>query len=137
VDGRDVDFAGIIEDKLRQTTKQCQAVTELENTDPKFKEIKTLVQSYSPPDSTPIKVMHLWTMDNWAVAELEFERLLPAVVAIKNVDTKATIVENAIWSGLTKPWQSGPFIRAYLAKQSREIPRNLLDCFELQTLSFR
>jgi hypothetical protein len=137
VDGRDVDFVGNIKDKWRIATTTCSTVVQLEHDDPKLKIIKAAIQSYSPPDSIPIKVIYVWTFRTWAVAEVEFENLLPAVVAVKNIDTGATVVEDAIWSGVTSPWKSGPFVREYLGKKSHELPKTLLNCFELQTVSFR
>ena len=137
VDGRDVDFVGVIKDKWRITTNTCKTVTELESEDPKLRMIKAAIQSFSPPDSIPIKVIHVWTSGTWGVAEVEFENLLPAVVTVKNLDTNATLVNDAIWSGMTSPWKSGPFIRAYLGQKSKDIPEALLSCFELQTASFK
>ena len=137
VDGRDVDVVGILKDKWRASTKRCPAVAELDSTDPQFKTIKTLVQSYSPPDSVAIRKIYVWRSGSWAVAEVEFAKLLPAVVTIKDIDTNAAIVEDAIWSGMTKPWKAGPFIRAYIANKSNELPETLLQCFELQTMSFQ
>ena len=137
VDGRDVDFVGIIKNEWRMATNTCKTVTELKSEDQKLTMIKTAIQSYSPPDSIPIKVIYVWTSGTWAVAEVEFENLLPAVVAVKNLDTSATVVGDAIWSGMTAPWKSGPFIRAYLGQKAKDMPAELLKCFELQTSSFR
>lgn len=136
VDGRDVDFVGIIQEQWRKTSSSCSSVIELESSDPRHKEIKVLVQSYSPPDSIQLTAIHVWTSGTWAVAEVEFEKLLPAVVTIKNIDKDPAVVEDAIWSGFTKPWVAGPFIRSYLGKSKGQAPRVLLDCFELQTKSF-
>ena len=137
VDGRDVDFIGISKDKWRMATHTCTTVKQLDSEDPKLKMVKTAIQSYSPPDSIPIKVIYVWTSGTWAIAEVEFEKLLPAVVAVKNLDTRAIVVEDAIWSGLTAPWKSGPFIRSYLEQKSKETPEALINCFELQTGSFK
>jgi hypothetical protein len=137
VDGRDVDFIGIIKDKWRVTTNTCKTVKMLQSDDPKLKTVKTAIQSYSPPDSIPIKIIYVWTSGTWAVAEVEFEKLLPAVVPVKDIDTSATLVGDAIWSGQTVPWKSGPFIRAYLGEKSSGTPKDLLNCFELQTDSFK
>jgi hypothetical protein len=137
VDGRDVDFIGIMKDKWRMMTYSCKTVKQLANEDPKLRMVKTAIQSYSPPDSMHIKVIYVWTSGTWAVAEVEFEKLLPAVVPVKNIDTTATVVGGAIWSGLTVPWKSGPFIRAYLGEKSSDTPEDLLNCFELQTDSFK
>jgi hypothetical protein len=137
VDGRDVDFIGIMKDKWRMTTNTCKKVKQLANEDPKLKIVKTAIQSYSPPDSMHIKVIYVWTSGTWAIAEVEFEKLLPAVVPVKDIDTSATVVGDAIWSGQTVPWKSGPFIRAYLGQKSSDTPEDLLNCFELQTDSFK
>ena len=118
-------------------TNTCKTVTELKSEDQKLAMIKTVIQSYSPPDSISIKIIYVWTSGTWAVAEVEFENLLPAVVVVKNLDTSATLVGDAIWSGMTAPWKSGPFIRAYLGQKARDMPAELLNCFELQTSSFR
>lgn len=137
VDGRDVDVVGMLKDKWRVSTKRCQAVAELDSTDPQFNTIKTLVQSYSPPDSAAIRTMYVWRSGSWAIAEVEFEKLLPAVVTIKDIDTNAAIVGDAIWSGMTLPWKASPFIRAYIRNKSNDLPETLLQCFELQTVSFK
>ncbi len=137
VDGRDVDFIGIMRDKWRMTTKTCKTVKQLTSEDQKLRMVKLAIQSYSPPDSTHIKNIYVWTSGTWAVAEVEFEKLLPAVVPVKNIDTSATLVGDAIWSGQTVPWKSGPFIRAYLGEKSSDTPKDLLNCFELQTDSFK
>jgi hypothetical protein len=137
VDGRDVDFVGIIKNEWRMVTNTCKTVTELKSEDQKFTMIKTAIQSFSPPDSIPIKVIYVWTSGTWAVAEVEFENLLPAVVVVKNLDANTTVVGDAIWSGITAPWKSGPFIRAYLGQKASDVPVELLNCFELQTSSFK
>jgi len=137
VDGRDVDFIGIMKDKWRMTTNSCKTVKQLASEDTKLKIVKTAIQSYSPPDSTHIKNIYVWTSGTWAVAEVEFEKLLPAVVPVKDIDTSATVVGDAIWSGQTVPWKSGPFIRGYLREKSSDTPEDLLNCFELQTDSFK
>jgi hypothetical protein len=137
VDGREVDFLGIIQDKWRKTSTSCREVTERPTSDPAQRKLKELIQSYSPPDSTAIKNIHIWSSGTWAVAEVEFESLLPAVVTIKNIDKDAEIIGDAIWSGMTAPWKPGPFIRAYLRQRSGEVPESLLNCFELQTESFK
>ena len=72
VDGRDVDFVGIIKNEWRMATNTCKTVTELNSEDQKLTMIKTAIQSYSPPDSIPIKVIYVWTSGTWAVEEVEF-----------------------------------------------------------------
>lgn len=137
VDGRDVDFIGMAKEWVRTTTNRCQSVHQLQSDDPQLVRIKAVIQSYSPPDSRDIKAIHVWTTENWAIAEVEFEKLLPAVVTINNVDASPTIVEGAIWSGTTAPWKSSPHIRSYLKNRSNDTPQDLLNCFELLTNSLK
>jgi hypothetical protein len=89
------------------------------------------------PVTVTLEKLLLVTVAVAPVAEVEFENLLPAVVAVKNLDTNATVVGDAIWSGQTVPWKSGPFIRDYLGQNSSDTPKDLLNCFELQTDSFK
>lgn len=137
LDGRDVDFVGITKEWVRTTTNSCQSVLQLKSDDAKIDPIKAVIQSYSPPDSRDIKTIHVWTASNWAIAEVEFEKLLPAVVTINNMDTSPKIVEGAIWSGTTAPWKSSPHIRSYLKNRSNDTPQDLLSCFELLSASFK
>lgn len=137
LDGRDVDLVGMTKDWVRTTTNSCQSVHQLKSDDVQFVRIKAAIQSYSPPDSMDIKTIHVWTATHWAIAEVEFEKLLPAVVTIKKADTSPTVVEGAIWSGTTAPWKSSPHIRSYLKNRSNDTPHDLLNCFELLTKSFK
>ena len=137
LDGRDLDFSGMVKEKWRRATNTCSSVNRLSISDARHESIKRLIQSYSPPDSHHIETLHMWTQGDWAVAEVEFKHLLPAVVTLKNIEQNAEIVDDAIWSGLTHPWTAGPLIRNYLHKSQTPAPQMLLDCFELQTKSFQ
>lgn len=137
VDGRDVDFVGAVKDSWRTKTNTYKSVSELESEDPKFRLIKKAIQSFSPPDSMAIKEIYVWKSGDWAVAEVEFEKLLPAVIPMLILDTNTTVVDDAIWSGITAPWKPGPFIRTYLSQRSIDMPKELLNCFEFQTVSFK
>lgn len=138
VDGRDVDVVGAFTDWARTATNRCQMVHALPSDDPRLGRIQAVIQSYSPPDSMEIRDIHVWTTSHWAIAEVEFQQLLPAVITLRDVDTDhPAVVEGAIWSGATAPWKSGPRIRSYLKSRSSDTPQDLLDCFEFQTKHFR
>ena len=109
---------------------------EPDSSDARHAQVKQLIQSYSPPDSHLVKNMVVWARDEWFLAEVEFDTLLPAVVVIQTTAQGPRIVPNAVWSGLTKPWVAGPHIRHYLLKQAPDIAPTLLNCFELRTPSF-
>jgi hypothetical protein len=136
VDGREVDAYGALQDRWRSLRYNCKHTTALDSSDAKHAQVKQLIQSYSPPDSHFVKNMVVWARDDWFLAEVEFETLLPAVVVIQKTAQGLRIVPNAVWSGLTKPWVAGPHIRRYLSKQVPEIAPALLNCFELRTTSF-
>lgn len=91
--------------------------------------VQQAVRSYSPPHSSSARVLKLWATEQWALAELAFDGLLPAVVLFKLSGEQAEIVPNAIWSGDTRPWLAVPLIRRYLKEQEPQAPAELLDCF--------
>jgi hypothetical protein len=81
--------------------------------------------------------MGFWLQSDWAVVELEFDTLQPAVVPVHFQNGVPFIQAKAIWSGLTTPWKSAPFIRHYMGTKLPDIPKDLLNCFEPQSQYFK
>jgi hypothetical protein len=71
------------------------------------------------------------------LVEVEFKKLLPAVVLIQKADSEAEIVPNAVWSGYTNPHLPAPFIRKFLIQKLDSPPLALINCFEPQSDSFK
>jgi hypothetical protein len=103
----------------------------------KYQLAQSLIDGYSPPDSSHSKIASVWTMDNWLLAEVEFRDLLPAVVLIEKSDADASILPDAVWSGNTSPHLPAPFIRKFLIQKLASPPLALIKCFEPQSSAFR
>lgn len=137
IDNRPIDLVGLANNAWVRLSRNCSSVSVMSKDGPQFQQSIDLIKSYSPPDSNSAKVASLIGADNWSLAEVEFDSLLPAVVLIKRVDKELAIVPNGIWSGYTKPWESAPYIRNYLTTQVPGVPRHLTDCFEPSSQSFK
>ena len=132
-----IDVVGIARNQWNNLTRNCDSVQKLSSDQATYKLAKGLVQSYSPPSSESAQIASAWSIDGWILAEVEFNELFPAVVLIKNTGANAYIVPQAVWSGYTKPWKAAPHIRQYLARQAKEMPIELLNCFDPESHSFR
>ncbi len=133
----EVDVLGMAHEEWVRMTRQCDKVSKLDAASTQHQKILQSIQTYSPPQSGSANVVSLLTTDTWALAEVEFKELLPAVVLLELSDGQPTIVSQGIWSGMTRPWLAAPHIRAYLSRQAPHVPDTLLDCFDPQSPSFR
>ena len=137
VDGREIDVAGIAGDQWTQITRNCSDVLRLGPADKNYQIALSLIRAYSPPHSKSVRLAGAWGVDQWVLAEAEFDDLLPAVVLINFSGVEPQIIGNAVWSGYTKPWKAAPFIRDYLVRQAPDLPPTLAACFDPQSLSFK
>lgn len=137
VDGREIDVAGIAGDQWTQITRNCSDVLRLGPADKNYQIALSLIRAYSPPHSESVRLAGAWGVDQWVLAEAEFDDLLPAVVLINFSGVEPQIIGNAVWSGYTKPWKAAPFIRDYLVRQAPDLPPTLAACFDPQSLSFK
>lgn len=141
IDGRRHDAAGTVREAVLRLTRQCDATSDALADEALAAMALDAVRRYSPPDSASARLLQLRTMPGWLLAEVEFDRLFPAVVLLREAPAAAgpqavanrarwQIEERAIWSGLTHPWKAAPLIRDYLRARLPEVPGALLDCFE-------
>ena len=137
IDNRPVDLVGMAKNSWNRLSRSCSTVNSVLKDDPLYKSSSDLIKSYSPPDSNSANIASMISSQNWILAEVEFDSLLPAVVLIEGADKEQHIIPNGIWSGYTKPWESAPFIRNYLNTQVTDVPRDLTDCFEPSSQSFK
>jgi hypothetical protein len=138
LDGREVDVLGQLRNAGNRVQRNCERVSFLSAQDPRYVDVKTTLQAYSPPQSGSAKLAGVWAAGDWRLAEAEFDQLLPAVVLMRVVDGAPVIVPHAVWSGYTQPWKAAPHIRRYLALQGgASVPTDLYDCFEPQSISFQ
>jgi hypothetical protein len=136
LDGIEIDVLGKIQNQWLSHTQNCEGVSQPQAGQANFLAIQNAIQSYSPPQSQSARIASIWTLDEWTLAEVEFEALLPAVVILQTDNNEPKIVPRGIWSGLTKPWMSAPLIRIYLKTQVSEVPIKLLNCFVPRSKSF-
>ena len=137
VDERPIDVIGNFENQLNQLTRNCDSVERLTASNKKHQLAQSLIDGYSPPDSRNSKIVSVWAMNTWLLAEVEFRDLLPAVVLIEKADADASILPDAVWSGNTSPHLPAPFIRKFLIQKLASPPLALIKCFEPQSSAFR
>jgi hypothetical protein len=130
VDEREIDIMGLAQERWVSLRRNCQAVAPIHPPSKQYRDIHALIQAYSPPGSESARIASLISTEAWALAEVQFEELLPAVVLIRQTEGELKIIPNAIWSGETHPWQAAPYIRHYMATRAPQAPAQLLDCFE-------
>ena len=149
VDGRRHDVIGTVREAMLRFKRQCAAVRDASGEQALADAALRAVRNYSPPDSASARLLQLHATPAWLLAEVEFERLFPAVVLLRQLPQSDAstagavrgdvwqIEDRAIWSGLTHPWKAAPLIREYLRARVPELPAPLLDCFEPRASGLR
>jgi len=130
VDGRLVDVAGQWSDRMNHMLRDCTQVHVVPPNEAMHAQALKTLQQHSPPDSLELRLSRLWQMGDWLLAEVDFERLAPAVVLLRHHETALEVVTSGVWSGSTHPHWPAPFIRQYLARRVLEAPAALLNCFD-------
>jgi len=128
--GKKHDVLGAFLNQTNAVLRQCDAVQVLDVNRPQAATALTAIRNYSPPDSDGARLLGLLQQGPWLLAELEFSALNPAVVLLTSSPQGARIVEGAIWSGTTAPWQSASLIRRYIQDRAPQAPPALTDCFD-------
>lgn len=95
------------------------------------------VRLFSLPDSSPVVPLQWRQQGDWALLEVTFERLSPAVVLLQRQHHRWRVVPTGIWSGTTYPWRPSPLIRHYLRTRNPDVPDGLLNCWQAQPGIFR
>jgi hypothetical protein len=131
------DVLGWLEDHHNQLRRNCSRVDKLAPDSTTAGQVLALIREYSPPDSRQAELISLQQQGSWLVAELNFAKLNPAVVLLRQEGDQLLLPERSVWSGSTAPWRPGPRIRAHLsASQSvsesfaEPVPEPLLACYE-------
>lgn len=88
------------------------------------------IKEYSPPDSMSARFLWLGVTQDWAVAEVEFDKLSPAVIVLRQQRNGWQIPDTGIWSGTTHPWRASPLIREFLGSRNPDVPSQLLRCWQ-------
>jgi hypothetical protein len=88
VDGVALDVVGRARDRWTQLTRQCTAAVRVSENDLRFSQARAVIQAYSPPASASAQLQSLWSVDDWLLAEVAFNDLLPAVVLQPLLDSE-------------------------------------------------
>ncbi|MFM2239082.1 MAG: hypothetical protein RJA69_456 [Pseudomonadota bacterium] len=136
IDGAPVDLLGEVSERWNKATRQCTQVRRVSADEHIHAQALSVIMAYSPPQSRLARLVSLWARDDWLLAEVEFEELFPAVVLIDRSTPHLSIVPQAVWSGVTKPWKAAPHIRHYLSGHVTGVPVDLFRCFDPQSDAF-
>lgn len=128
--GRLHDVTGWAEDNWTRTWRSCKQVQQVPLASDTARSTLLALRAFSPPDSQSARLLQLQALDDWLLAEVEFETLSPAVVPLKVEDGTHAVMGQAIWSGSTEPWRPAPLIRRHIQARALTMPGELMDCFE-------
>lgn len=95
-------------------------------------ELLQAIYQHSPPDSLSATLLWVGRFNGWALAEVGFERLNPAVIVLQQDGEDWQVLKTGIWSGQTYPWRPSPFIRHFLSTRNAQAPQKLLHCWQAQ-----
>lgn len=119
--GKKHDVIGKLSAQHNRLWRSCNAVQRVAPDSAVAEQVLALVRDYSPPDSRQAQLISLQQGGAWLVAELNFAQLNPAVVLLRREGEALLLLERAIWSGSTGPWEPGPRIRAHLQEQAAQL----------------
>ena len=135
--GKQHDVLGAFLNQTNAVLRQCGSVQVIDINSPQADAALKAIQNYSPPDSNHARLLGLQQQGLWVLAELEFSTLNPAVALLTSDQPTARVVEDAIWSGSTAPWQSANLIRRYIQDRAPQAPKELMDCFDPANALFK
>ena len=136
LDGRLIDVLGEWSQFQTKFTRNCDNVHALGLAEPLSMSALRAIQAYSPPDSESATLQSLIQDDQWLLAEVQFESLLPAVIMLHQTPERLELLDQSIWSGSTEPWKAAPRIRAYLRQTAPNGSHSLIECFDAHNRSF-
>lgn len=135
--GKPHDVLGAFLNQTNALLRQCGSVDVIDIDSPPAVTALNAIQAFSPPDSHHARLLGLQQQGPWLLAELEFSTLNPAVVLLTRTARGVSVVDGAIWSGTTAPWQSANLIRRYLQDRAPQAPSALMDCFDPVSALFK
>lgn len=129
------DPLGWLQDHWTRLTRRCASAETVAQE--RAQQALRAIQDFSPPDSHSARLMQLQAAGPWLLAEVEFERLSPAVVLLREAAGRTEVQGQAIWSGSTAPWRPAPLIRSHLANRAPDVPATLVACFTPRAALFQ
>lgn len=131
VNGQHWDLLGWSAEQARSWQHDCGTLPPLPLDSPTARAVLEVIQGHSLPDSQSARGLQLREKNGWAIAEVAFDTLKPALVVVRSQGQAWRVQDQAVWSGATAPWHSGDFVRRYLQRQAPGLPQDLLACIAI------
>lgn len=128
-----IDVKGLFAEQWNRVRKlglNCPRIQQLD--EPLQNALLQAIYQYSPPDSRSATLLWVGYFNGWALAEVGFDRLNPAVIVLQQHGQDWRVAKTGIWSGQTYPWRPSPFIRHFLSTRNAQAPQKLLHCWQAQ-----
>ena len=129
VDGVPRDPLGAAAEVWQRARRDCSTVTTLRPGDAEWQSARDAVAAHSPPDSASARLVSALAFGDWRLVEARFDVLAPVVVLLRREGEALRVLDRALWSGATSPWEPGPLIRRYIGQRAPGAPALLLACF--------
>jgi hypothetical protein len=136
VDGVPRDPLGAAAEAWQRARRDCSGVEVLQPDDAAWQAARGAVAAYSPPDSASARLTRALALGEWRLVEARFDALPPVVVVLRVEGDAPRVLERAVWSGSTAPWEPGPLIRRYLGARAPGVPKALLACFTTERIAW-
>jgi hypothetical protein len=131
VSGQRFDVHGWAAEQALTWRRDCSQLAPLPMDNPAADQVLAVIRQHSLPDSQSARGLQIRQLGDWAVAEVAFESLKPALVVLRLLGGQWRVQDRAVWSGSTAPWNSAHFVRRYLHQQAPHLPQALLDCTDI------
>ena len=154
--GRAVDPKGVVASGWTRVWRDCRAVRDLAPDEPGYRRSVQALRAFSPPDSASARVLRMQALGPWRALQATFDRLEPVVVLVLDEGAgegaaeraagvaagvaagraaavempTVRVLDSAVWSGTTRPWDPAWRIRGFLATRVPDVPRALIECLD-------
>jgi len=136
VSGQRFDVHGWAAEQALAWRRDCSQLTPLPMDNPAADRVLAVIRQHSLPDSQSARGLQIRLLGEWAVAEVTFDTLKPALVVLRLQGGQWRVQDRAVWSGSTAPWNSAHFVRRYLRQQAPDLPQALLDCTDIDPVRY-
>jgi hypothetical protein len=136
VSGQRFDVQGWAAEQALTWRRDCSALAPLPMDSPAADRVLAVIRQHSQPDSQSARGLQMRLLGDWAVAEVTFDTLKPALVVLRLQGGQWRVQDQAVWSGSTAPWNSAHFVRRYLRQQAPDLPQALLDCTDIDPVRY-
>ena len=134
--GQPFDVTGWAAEQALAWRRDCSQLAPLQMDSPAADQVLAVIRQHSLPDSQSARGLQIRQLGDWALAEVAFESLKPALVVLRLQGGQWRVQDRAVWSGSTAPWNSAHFVRRYLRQQAPDLPQVLLDCTDIDPVRY-